>query len=433
VGAYARSSKEGQYYLMPLFLVTMPLIFLTLAPGVDLNPFYSMVPVTGVALLMQKLITAGSMDRIPWLYFIPVLGPLALYGWFALRWAIEQFNREEVLFREAERLDVKLWFQRLLRDKEALPNTGEALACFALIVFLRWMAFGVGGNLSHLARTGIELVAFVAAPPVLMAMLLTTRPTVGLALRLPTLRQAVVGVLLAMLLAPSLAEVTGAVLRHFPGIMQLMSEHDPLAQFVGTFHSNARNIIAILPFFLVFVALVPVGEELAFRGFILGGLQHRFTPWKAIVLSAFLFAIYHMNVFQFAPAFLMGVVLGLLAVRSRSIWPGVLLHAVYNGLIIGSPFLESALQELGYSDWKLLQPDWAPWIVCAVCVPPALLILWRIGSRLPANRGELVDAVPTPVSPSLANGVGTPVEVKPLAGERAEKGGPSFIKIENKI
>src|SRR5262249_22210162 len=34
VGAYARSSKEGQYYLMPLFLVTMPLVFLTLAPGV---------------------------------------------------------------------------------------------------------------------------------------------------------------------------------------------------------------------------------------------------------------------------------------------------------------------------------------------------------------------------------------------------------------
>ncbi len=32
IGAYARSSKEGQYYLMPMFLLTMPLIFLTLAP-----------------------------------------------------------------------------------------------------------------------------------------------------------------------------------------------------------------------------------------------------------------------------------------------------------------------------------------------------------------------------------------------------------------
>src|SRR4029079_16456192 len=55
VGAYARSTKEGQYYLMPLFLVTMPLMFLTLAPGVELSPFYSLVPVTGAALLMQKL------------------------------------------------------------------------------------------------------------------------------------------------------------------------------------------------------------------------------------------------------------------------------------------------------------------------------------------------------------------------------------------
>ncbi len=62
IGAYARSTKEGQYYLMPLFLVTMPLIFLTLAPGVELNHFYSMVPVTGVALLLQKLMAVKPPD-----------------------------------------------------------------------------------------------------------------------------------------------------------------------------------------------------------------------------------------------------------------------------------------------------------------------------------------------------------------------------------
>src|SRR5262249_16166136 len=102
IGAYARSSKEGQYYLMPLFLVTTPLIVLTFAPGVELNPFYSLVPVTGVALLMQRLMTA-PLHGLPWLYFLPVLAPMALYSWLALRWAIEQFKREEVLFREAER------------------------------------------------------------------------------------------------------------------------------------------------------------------------------------------------------------------------------------------------------------------------------------------------------------------------------------------
>src|SRR5262249_39466924 len=75
VGAYARSSKEGQYYLMPLFLLTMPLIFLTLVPGVELNPFYSMVPVTGVALLLQKLIAGEAGGHGLWLYFVPVLAP----------------------------------------------------------------------------------------------------------------------------------------------------------------------------------------------------------------------------------------------------------------------------------------------------------------------------------------------------------------------
>src|SRR5262245_22979215 len=59
MGAYARSSKEGQYYLMPLFLVTMPLVFLTLAPRVELNPLYSLVPVTGVALLLRRLMESS--------------------------------------------------------------------------------------------------------------------------------------------------------------------------------------------------------------------------------------------------------------------------------------------------------------------------------------------------------------------------------------
>ena len=115
VGAYARSSKEGQYYLMPLFMVTMPLIFLTLAPDVVLNPFWSMVPVTGVALLLQRLMVEPNPLEKVWPYFVPVLGPTVLYGWLALRWAVTQFQREEVLFREAERLDIGLWLRRLFR------------------------------------------------------------------------------------------------------------------------------------------------------------------------------------------------------------------------------------------------------------------------------------------------------------------------------
>src|SRR5439155_3945607 len=104
IGAYARSSKEGQYYLMPLFLVTMPLIFLTLAPGVELSPFYSLLPVTGVALLLQRVLSAATLDQVPWFYFIPVLAPIVLFSCLAFRWAVDRFQREEVLFGEGGRL-----------------------------------------------------------------------------------------------------------------------------------------------------------------------------------------------------------------------------------------------------------------------------------------------------------------------------------------
>src|SRR5262245_8356303 len=185
VGAYARSSKEGQYYLMPLFLVTMPLLFLTLAPGVELNPLYSMVPVTGVALLLQKLVVAGTPDRTLGLYFVPVLVPMIIYGWLALRWAIIQFQREEVLFREAERLEIRLWLKRLMREKEPRPSAGQAMFCFVLVLGLSWFSLGLGSE--FLVTNLIRFLAFVATPALMMALMLTTQPRQSLGLRMPPL------------------------------------------------------------------------------------------------------------------------------------------------------------------------------------------------------------------------------------------------------
>src|SRR5262249_34935329 len=109
IGAFARSSKEGQYYLVPVFLVTMPLTLASMVPGVELNLFTSLLPVAGVSLLMQRVIASSSVQQVPWLYFGPVLAMLCLCGWFSLRWAVFQFRREAVLFREAERLELGLW------------------------------------------------------------------------------------------------------------------------------------------------------------------------------------------------------------------------------------------------------------------------------------------------------------------------------------
>jgi len=370
VGAYARSSKEGQYYLMPLFLVTMPLVFLTFAPGVELNPFYSLVPVTGVALLVQRLMTT-SLDKAPWLYFVPVLVPMALYSWLALRWAIEQFKREEVLFREAERIDIRLWVQHIFRQKGPMPSVGEAIFCFVLLIGLRWLAFSIGSS-SLAVRTAVVYMAFVVAPPLFMALLLTTRPGQSLALERPTLRQLFLAVLLVALVFPPIAAFMDTIVREIPALKQLYNQGQALAEEL---HSPGWMSL------FAFGLLPAICEELAFRGFILSGLRSRFRPWNAILISSFLYALLHLNVFQVLPTLALGLVLGMLTVWSGSVIPAIVSHFLYNALFIAM----TLLTDQGYDKMPLallFHP-----VLTAIFALAAIVVLYRIGSRIKQGRG----------------------------------------------
>ncbi len=354
IGAYARSSKEGQYYLMPLFLLTLPLVLLTLAPGVELNHFYSMIPVTGVALLLQKLMAVKPPDGPLWGFFLPVLAPMLVYSWLALRWAIEQFQREEVLFREAERLDVNLWLRRLFREKEALPSAGQALFCFAVIFGLHWLLSSVNGHVSLLSYNAVRYLAFVVAPPLFMVLLLTKQPLQGLSLRWPPWWSCVASAALAVLLLPPFSALTLLLLDQFPrikqaaagGLIDTVVEPKPMA-------------------WLVFVVLPALCEELAFRGFILSGLRCRLRPWTAIFLSSFLYALYQMNVFQALPHFLLGVVLALLVLRSGSLGGAIVFRLIWELLLWGPLLLGDRFPIV----------DWVNAGVVSSCLILAVLLL----------------------------------------------------------
>lgn len=97
--------------------------------------------------------------------------------------------------------------------------------------------------------------------------------------------------------------------------------------------------------YLVVCLLAPVGEELVFRGAIqrkamaffkekneLKGNPGVSYHWKAIVLSAFLFALIHMNPAQMPHAFLIGLLLGWLCHKTGSIVPGIIVHWVNNSM-----------------------------------------------------------------------------------------------------
>lgn len=383
VGAYARSSKEGQYYLMPLFLVTMPLIFLTLAPGVELSPFYSLVPVTGVALLLQKLMAAGTPGRQLGLYFVPVLAPMVIYGWLALRWAVEQFKREEVLFREAERVDVRLWLRRLFREKEAVPSVGQALFLFGMILTLHRMTMTLGGRFALPVQLAVSYLAFVAAPALFMALLITTRPRQGLGLRLPPWWAWPAALFLAVLLF-----VPGAELTYLT--VQSLGIKDQLREYQEALPAEGPRVVAPAALLLKLVAglslLQAVCEELAFRGFILSGLRHRLRPWTAAFLSSFLFALFHMNVFQFVPHFVLGVVLSALVLRTGSVLPAMAFHFAYNCLVytclaVGPEVFPNLYAALSYEELSRAPYAAVRVVVSVACLGAAAAILAAIVLR----------------------------------------------------
>ena len=81
---------------------------------------------------------------------------------------------------------------------------------------------------------------------------------------------------------------------------------------------------------LVYSVLVaPVTEELLMRGFVLKNLS-RSSQRFGILMSAFLFGIWHENVAQFILAFTAGCFFGYIAMKHNSLVPSIICHMVVN-------------------------------------------------------------------------------------------------------
>ncbi len=327
LAAFARSTKEGQYYLMPLVLVTMPLVILPMAPGVELNLGNSLIPITGLVLLLRALLEGNYLSALP--YAAPVVGVTLLCCIMAVRWAVDQFNKEDVLFRESERLDVSLWLRHLVRDRGDTPSVAEAIFCGVLILMIRFfMSFAATTPTSYSDFAKLVVVSelvVILTPAMLMAVILTRSPGQTLLLRKPAWWTLPAAVLLAVSLQPAIKLLGVVIQRLYPVAPAVKSAAEAMGQALR----DAPNIWSVI----LLIALVPaICEELAFRGFILSGFRHFGHKWRAIILSSLFFGVTHAFFQQSMTSFLVGVVIGYVAVQTGSIVPGMLFHFTHNSL-----------------------------------------------------------------------------------------------------
>lgn len=337
LATFARSSKEGQYYLTPLLMVIMGLTMFCLSPTVEIAPLYSVLPIVNVALLLKGLLLTSAQTGSLLAYAIPVLVSSFGYSLLAIWWAIDLYNNESVLFRDAEKFDVRVWLRQLMRPRDAVPAFPEAVFCFIGLLLLQlaaitYMQPDLSGSKAENAQSMLQLICIqqlvtIACPAVLMGIMLTTSPRATFRLRLPSMSSLLMALVLAVVIHPLSIELS-----HFLSEQGVFPQVPDAVQRVHELMGTDSQPLWVL--ICVFALTPAICEELAFRGFILSGLARGGRLGIAIVISSMMFGVIHMIPQQVFNAALVGVLIGLLAVHSRSLFPAILFHFCTNTMAL---------------------------------------------------------------------------------------------------
>lgn len=92
-----------------------------------------------------------------------------------------------------------------------------------------------------------------------------------------------------------------------------------------------HGILSLLIILVTGALFTPFGEEVVFRG-VLATVLNRYGPWVGVGGSALIFAAMHGINAIFFNALLIGVLAGLLYYQTRSIWPPLVTHVVFNAM-----------------------------------------------------------------------------------------------------
>ena len=99
---------------------------------------------------------------------------------------------------------------------------------------------------------------------------------------------------------------------------------------------------------LFLTAVLPaICEEFTNRGGLVTAFRGSFTEGRAIVLCGLAFGLFHQNITQFFYTFLFGMLMATLVIKTKSIFPGVLVHFLNNGISVYLDFAEAYTLPLG--------------------------------------------------------------------------------------
>ena len=168
----------------------------------------------------------------------------------------------------------------------------------------------------------------------------------------------------------------------------------------GMFSDN----LAIKLISIAYIAVLgPVTEEILLRGCVLP-LSSHISPRFAVFCSALLFGLMHGNVTQIFNAFMLGLLLAYVTLKSRSIIPAMLMHIANNSISVIFSFITNGMDTAAANRFDLISNA----VVAVIGIVPLILLIRRLGkvdeSRdilkiTPPVPQEYIDKVVTPDNP----------------------------------
>ncbi len=357
VAAFARDFKDGQNFLMPVYMVLAMPAVATMLPGVQLTAGTAFLPVLNIALLIKSVMLSEAAADLVFLTLVSS----AAYAGLALALAARVFQQEQVLLGGQESLAQLLGVERRTRR---LPGPGVAVVAFAIVLVVVFYGSLLLQRAGIVATLLVTEYGFFLLPTLGLVFWLGYSPRDTLSLRVPPLR-ALIGSALIGISAWTIA--AGVLIR-------LLPPPDSLTRALQRILLLDGKSAPLWVVWLVIGLTPALCEELFFRGFVLSGFR-RLGVVPALLASALLFGLAHSSVYRLLPTAFLGLLFGYAVWRTRSVGCSILAHLLNNGITATVVYVPAYAQWLGMGKERFL-----PWTTTAIGCVIALVGLLLIAS-----------------------------------------------------
>ncbi|MCB9637903.1 MAG: CPBP family intramembrane metalloprotease [Myxococcales bacterium] len=321
MASFARSFKEGQNYTTPAYLLCfMPTFFATL-PGSKATLTTAMIPFVNVAFAIKGTIK-GDLSLN---YALLTLFSMSVVTVAFLKLSATIFQNEQVLFREGD-ISWKGLFSANAGKRLTIPSISDTFFLLSLQFALLFYV-GISLQTKNIALgTTITLWGLFFLPAVGWARARHFDLKETFRLKPLPLKNFLPITLIVVGGLPVVLVITHLI------SAWLFPEWGEVARQMDKSFSMKTFGLSLPVFFLLLSVSPGICEEMVFRGFVLRSLQTRLKPQSAILLSAFLFAAFHLSLYRLLPTMMLGVVFGWVCWRTGSIFSTMYAHALHNGL-----------------------------------------------------------------------------------------------------